>query len=135
MNIDSIKNGLVIDHIRAGGAMELYRLLRLGDMDCTVAIIKNAKSEKYGKKDIIKIEGSVELAPILDLADADFSNHVCVLAVTTRNQHIRRNAVVQNLKKVVSLHYLAVRRRIYEKLDRLALHVVLRHRGSDNISL
>ena len=46
MNIDSIKNGLVIDHIRAGGAMELYRLLRLGDLDCTVAIIKNAPSEK-----------------------------------------------------------------------------------------
>ena len=50
MNIDSIKNGLVIDHIRAGGAMELYRLLRLGDMDCTVAIIKNAPNLENAKK-------------------------------------------------------------------------------------
>ena len=49
MNIDSIKNGLVIDHIRAGGAMDLYRLLRLGEMDCTVAIIKNAPSVKLGR--------------------------------------------------------------------------------------
>ena len=46
MNIDAIRNGLVIDHIRAGGAMDLYRLLRLGDMDCTVAIIKNAPSRQ-----------------------------------------------------------------------------------------
>ena len=42
MNIDSIKNGIVIDHIHAGGAMELYRLLNLDKLDCTVAIIKNA---------------------------------------------------------------------------------------------
>ena len=61
MNIDSIKNGLVIDHIRAGGAMELYRLLRLGDMDCTVAIIKNARSNKTGRKDIIKIEDRIDI--------------------------------------------------------------------------
>ena len=51
MNIDSIQNGIVIDHIRAGGAMELYRLLKLGKLDCPVAIIKNAPSRKLGKKD------------------------------------------------------------------------------------
>ena len=61
MNIDSIKNGIVIDHIHAGGAMELYRLLNLDKLDCTVAIIKNAKSQRMGKKDIIKIDRILNL--------------------------------------------------------------------------
>lgn len=56
MNIDSIKNGIVIDHIAAGKGMELYRLLRLDELDCSVALIKNASSRKMGKKDIIKID-------------------------------------------------------------------------------
>ena len=56
MNIDSIKNGLVIDHIRSGGAMRIYDLLGLGSLDCTVSIIKNAQSGKMGRKDIIKID-------------------------------------------------------------------------------
>ena len=56
MNIDSIKNGLVIDHLRFGGAMRIYDLLGLGSLDCTVAIIKNAQSGKMGRKDIIKID-------------------------------------------------------------------------------
>lgn len=61
MNIDSITNGIVIDHIKAGNAMELYRLLGLGDLDCSVAIIKNAASGKMGKKDIIKIDDDISL--------------------------------------------------------------------------
>ena len=55
MNIDSIVNGIVIDHIEAGKGMEIYRLLGLDALDCQVAIIKNAASRKMGKKDIIKI--------------------------------------------------------------------------------
>ncbi len=55
MNIDSIHNGVVIDHITAGAGMRLYHLLELGKLDCSVAIIKNAQSHKRGKKDIIKI--------------------------------------------------------------------------------
>lgn len=55
MNIDSIKNGIVIDHITAGKGMELYKLLELGDLDCAVALIANATSQKMGRKDIIKI--------------------------------------------------------------------------------
>ena len=61
MNIDSIKNGIVIDHITAGRGMEIYRLLRLDDLDCSVAIIKNAQSRKLGKKDIIKIDSEIPL--------------------------------------------------------------------------
>ena len=56
MHIDSIKNGIVIDHIAAGKGMELYKLLKLDQLDCSVALIKNAVSQKMGKKDIIKID-------------------------------------------------------------------------------
>ena len=62
MNIDSIQNGYVIDHIRAGNAMEIYKDLGLDDLDCSVAIIRNAKSQKnQGKKDIIKIDREIAL--------------------------------------------------------------------------
>lgn len=56
MHIDSIKNGIVIDHITAGRGMELYRLLELEKYDCSIALIKNVHSNKMGKKDIIKID-------------------------------------------------------------------------------
>ena len=56
MNIDAIKNGIVIDHITAGKGMELYTLLGLDSLDCSVALIKNVPSRKMGKKDIIKID-------------------------------------------------------------------------------
>ena len=61
MNIDSIKNGIVIDHITAGKAMELYFHLGIDKLDYQVAIIKNASSKKMGKKDIIKVDGNIEL--------------------------------------------------------------------------
>lgn len=61
MNIDSIKNGYVIDHIEAGKGMEIYNLLNLNELDCQVAIITNAKSKKSGKKDIIKIDRNIDL--------------------------------------------------------------------------
>ena len=61
MNIDSIHNGIVLDHIKAGKSMEIYRLLRLDKLDCSVAIIKNAPSHKQGRKDIIKIDSEMEL--------------------------------------------------------------------------
>ena len=59
--IDSMQNGIVIDHIKAGASMAIYDLLKLGKLDCCVAIIKNARSAKYGKKDIIKIDGELEI--------------------------------------------------------------------------
>ncbi len=59
MNIDSINNGIVIDHITAGNGMKLYDLLGLGDLDCSVAIIKNVVSRKMGRKDIIKVDADI----------------------------------------------------------------------------
>ena len=61
MNIDSIKNGYVIDHIEAGKSFEIYNYLKLGELDTSVAIIKNAKSNKTGKKDIIKIDENLDI--------------------------------------------------------------------------
>lgn len=70
LNIGGLKEGVVIDHIKAGGAMEIYNYLGLENLDCSVAIIKNAKSNKMDKKDIIKIEGPItvnlEVLGVLD---------------------------------------------------------------------
>ncbi len=61
MTIDSIKNGIVIDHITAGNAMKLYQLLNLDRLDCPVAVMQKVHSNKMGEKDIIKIDGEVDL--------------------------------------------------------------------------
>ena len=70
LNISGIQEGVVLDHIQAGKSMDIYRYLRLGELDCTVAIIKNAKSNKMGRKDIIKIEGP------LDAIDLDILGYI-----------------------------------------------------------
>ncbi len=61
MNIDSINTGFVIDHIGAGKAMALYKLLGLDRLECPVAMIMNATSKRMGKKDIIKIDGDIDI--------------------------------------------------------------------------
>ena len=61
MIIGDIKNGIVLDHITAGKGMEIYNVLHLGQLDCTVALIKNAYSPKLGKKDIIKISTLLDI--------------------------------------------------------------------------
>ena len=61
MNIDGVKNGIVIDHIKAGKSIQVYNLLGLDKVDACVAIIKNADSSKYGKKDILKIDAKIDL--------------------------------------------------------------------------
>lgn len=61
MIIGQIKDGIVLDHITAGKGMEIYKILGLGELDCTVAMIKNADSVKMGKKDIIKVGKVIDL--------------------------------------------------------------------------
>ena len=61
MNIDAVKNGIVLDHIPAGKSMEIYTMLELEKLDCQVAIIRNASSGKMGKKDILKIDTEMDL--------------------------------------------------------------------------
>ena len=60
LNVGKIDEGFVLDHIPAGKSMDIYRDLQLNDLDCTVAIIKNARSNKMGKKDIIKVQCPID---------------------------------------------------------------------------
>ncbi len=61
MRVDSVNNGIVIDHISSGKAMEIYSLLSLDDLDCTVAVLKNVPSSKMGRKDIIKVDCKMDI--------------------------------------------------------------------------
>ena len=72
LNVGKIENGFVLDHIQAGMATSIYDHLQLDKLDCTVAIIKNARSNKMGKKDILKVEGDVEK---MDLDVLGFIDH------------------------------------------------------------
>ena len=72
LNVGSITEGFVLDHIEAGKSMEIYKYLHLDKLDCCVAIIKNARSKKMGKKDIIKVECPIE---DLDLDILGFIDH------------------------------------------------------------
>ena len=64
LNVGKIENGFVIDHIKAGKSMDIYRYLGLGELDSCVAIIKNAKSNTMGRKDIIKIDGALDVVDL-----------------------------------------------------------------------
>ena len=72
LNVGRIEEGFVLDHIKAGKSMTIYHDLKLDKLDCCVAIIKNARSNKMGKKDIIKVECSVDM---LDLDILGFIDH------------------------------------------------------------
>ncbi len=77
MNIESIKNGIVIDHITAGKSMDIYRLLRLESLDGSVALIKNVPSKKMGKKDIVKIDYDMDInIDVLGYIDAGVTINV-----------------------------------------------------------
>ena len=88
MNVDSIKNGIVIDHITAGLGMRVYNLLGLDALDCTVAIIKNAQSRRMGKKDIIKVDTDIELElSVLGYIDHNLTVNVIKDGVKVRKYH------------------------------------------------
>ena len=77
MNIDSIKNGIVIDHITAGKAMKIYDLLGLDKLECSVALIRNVTSKKMGKKDIIKVDYDLDIdTDVLGYIDPDATINV-----------------------------------------------------------
>ena len=77
MNIDSIQNGVVLDHIQAGKSMDISRYLHLDELDCSVAIIKNVRSDRMGKKDIIKIDSPMEVdLDVLGYIDANITVNV-----------------------------------------------------------
>jgi aspartate carbamoyltransferase regulatory subunit len=61
LNISGLSDGIVLDHIPVGKSMDIYKYLELSKLDCQVAIIKNARSNKMGRKDIIKIENTIDI--------------------------------------------------------------------------
>ncbi|MCH3986996.1 MAG: aspartate carbamoyltransferase regulatory subunit [Lachnospiraceae bacterium] len=78
LNVDKLNNGIVLDHIKAGNAMKLYNFLHLDKLDCEVAIIKNARSRKMGRKDILKIEGGLDLVnlDVIGFVDPDITVNI-----------------------------------------------------------
>lgn len=89
MTIDSIVNGVVIDHIKAGNSTELYDFLGLESLDCQVAIIKNAPSKKMGKKDIIKIDSDFECdLDILGYIDPDITVNIIKDGKLVEKKHL-----------------------------------------------
>ena len=100
MNIDSIKNGIVIDHIKGGKSMDIYRFLELDDLDCSVAIIKNAHSKKMGKKDIIKIDTVMDVdLNILGFIDPNITVNVIKDGVRVDKYHPTLPETVKDVLK------------------------------------
>ncbi len=100
MNIDSIKNGIVLDHIKAGKSMEIYEYLNLGELDSSVAIIKNAPSRKMGKKDIIKIDEEIDLnLDVLGYIDADITINIIKDGKRSEKKHLELPETVKNVIK------------------------------------
>lgn len=100
MNIDSIKNGIVIDHIQAKMGLEIYDVLNLGELDCSVAIITNARSEKMGKKDIIKIDRDIELdLDILGYLDSNITVNIIKDNVRVEKYHVELPREIKNIIK------------------------------------
>ena len=88
MNIDSIENGYVIDHIKPGKSFEIYNYLDLGKLDVSVAIIKNARSSKTGKKDIIKINEKLDInLDILGYLDSNITINKIVNGKIVKKYH------------------------------------------------
>ena len=99
LNIDGIQNGIVIDHIQAGKGMRIYELLELDKLDCCVALIKNARSSKLGRKDIIKIEGDLAINfDVLGFID----NNITVCTIKNGKLVKKENIVLpRRIKNVV----------------------------------
>lgn len=89
MNIDSIQNGVVLDHIKAGRSMDIYKYLHLNDLDCCVAIIKNVRSNRMGRKDIIKIDSPMEVdLDVLGYIDPDITVNIIRDGVRVEKKHL-----------------------------------------------
>ena len=100
MNIDSITNGIVIDHITAGRGMKLYNLLKLDDLDSSVAIIKNVNSKKMGKKDIIKVDSNIPVnVDVIGYVDPGITINIIKNGVLTEKKTIGMPETLVNVIK------------------------------------
>lgn len=103
LKIGKIEEGFVLDHIQAGKSLSIYEHLGLDKMDCTVAIIKNARSDKLGKKDILKVECDINL---LDLDILAFIDHNITVNVIKDGEIVAKKALVlpKMIKNVIKCH-------------------------------
>ncbi|MBC8544937.1 aspartate carbamoyltransferase regulatory subunit [Bianquea renquensis] len=99
LNVGSLKEGVVLDHIQAGRSMSIYHDLGLDKLDCSVAIIKNARSNKMGRKDIIKIEGSLDL---VDLNILGYIDHNITINII-KDEKIIEKRQIQLPKKITNV--------------------------------
>lgn len=100
LNVGKIEEGFVLDHIKAGKSMDIYEHLQLGKLDCVVAIIKNAKSNKMGKKDILKVECDINT---LDLDILAFIDHNITVNVIKDGEIVSKKelALPKQIKNVI----------------------------------
>ncbi len=98
MNIDSIQNGVVLDHIQSGRSMEVYQHLHLDRLDCQVAINKNARSERMGRKDIIKIDSPMDLdLDVLGYIDANITVNIIRDGRRVEKKHVELPKRLKNI--------------------------------------
>jgi aspartate carbamoyltransferase regulatory subunit len=99
LNVGELHNGIVLDHIKAGKSMQIYYNLGLDKLDCCVAIIKNARSNKMGKKDIIKIEGGIDLVDldILGFIDHNITVNIIRDGSITEKKELARPKTITNV--------------------------------------
>ncbi len=90
LNVGRIEEGFVLDHIQAGKSMEIYKYLHLDKLDCCVAIIKNAKSSKMGKKDIMKIECPIDF---IDLDVLGFIDHNITINIIKDSEIVEKKSL------------------------------------------
>lgn len=89
MNVDPIKNGIVIDHIKAGNGMAVYDFLKLDEVESPVAIIRNVSSKFMGKKDIIKIDEAIDIdLGVLGYIDPDITVNIIKDSVIVEKSHL-----------------------------------------------
>lgn len=99
LNISGLSEGVVLDHIQAGKSLDIYYHMGLDKLDCQVAIIKNAKSSKMGRKDIIKIEGPIEN---IDLDVLGYIDHNITVNIIRDNKIVEKRALTLP-KKIVNV--------------------------------
>ena len=100
MNIDGVKNGIVLDHIQAGKSMMIYELLGLDKVDNCVAVIQNASSEKYGKKDIIKIDDRIDIdLDVLGYIDSNITVNLVKDGKLEKKLHLELPQTLRNVIK------------------------------------
>ncbi|MDD6423677.1 MAG: aspartate carbamoyltransferase regulatory subunit [Intestinibaculum porci] len=100
MKVDSIKNGIVLDHITAGKVMEVYNALNLDKLDCTIAILKNVPSHKMGHKDILKIDNDFDIdLDVLGYLDHNITISYIKDGKTVEKKHLALPERIKNVER------------------------------------